>query len=42
MELGITRYRWLDWLIVATTAGAGWTLGSAIMAALLGLLSRGA
>ena len=27
--------------VVALCAGAGWTLGSAIMAALLGMLSRG-
>lgn len=38
MELGITRYRWLDWLIISITAGAGWTLGSVVMSALLGLL----
>lgn len=41
MDIGLTRWRWLDWLLVATLAGAGWTLGTAIMAALLGLLARG-
>lgn len=41
VDIGLTRYAWLNWFCVALLIGMGWTLGSAIMAALLALLSRG-
>jgi hypothetical protein len=40
MDMAFTAYLWLNWLIVSFLVGAGFALGGAVVAAILGLLHR--
>ena len=41
MDIAFTPWLWVNWVILALTLGACWTLGCAVMAAILGALRRG-
>lgn len=41
MDIGFTAWLWVNWVILALTLGAFWTLGSWIVTTLLGALRRG-
>lgn len=40
MPFDFTEYLWINWVILAFTLGAFWTLGSWLMSTLLGALKR--
>lgn len=41
MQIDFTQWLWVNWVILALTLGTFWTLGCALMSALLGALRRG-
>lgn len=42
MDMTFTQWLWINWVILALTLGAFWTLGAWIVTALIGALRRSA
>lgn len=41
MQIDFTQWLWVNWVILALTLGAFWTLGCWLMSTLLGAFRRG-